>query len=260
MLLIGTDLRSHRRRRRSAHSGPNVLLKAQRGRDHDRPGAHDKAIVLLAARRRARRRAILVDQQFGAGLWSGVMHRLTVVRTAACIQDPARIARVTAVVDRMDNPIGQPIALLVGLSGTRHPASVWNSRPISRGWPSLPPAALGGSTYQTPVPAAAVAPEVPQNPLSASTTRAPRCAALTAAQVPAGPPPMTRTSASYSTDPGGADVLSAREGRVVMARFSVAESFAAAHGAASISLPGSMRLVISDICADLDEASSTAID
>src|SRR5580692_9567516 len=67
-----------------------------------------------------------------------------------------------------------------------------------------------GSMYQTPVPAAAVAPDVPQNPLSASTTRAPYSAALIAAHVPAGPPPRTRTSASYSTDPAVADSFSAR--------------------------------------------------
>ncbi|WP_245474587.1 hypothetical protein [Bradyrhizobium sp. Leo121] len=45
--------------------------------------------------------------------------------------------------------------------------------------------AESGSIYQTPVPAAAVAPDVPQKPLSARTTRAPCSAALTAAQVPA---------------------------------------------------------------------------
>src|SRR5579883_1742438 len=64
--------------------------------------------------------------------------------------------------------------------------------------------------YQTPVPAAAVAPEVPQKPLSASTTRAPCSAALMAAHVPAGPPPRTSTSALYSTDPAVADNFSAR--------------------------------------------------
>ena len=52
------------------------------------------------------------------------------------------------------------------------------------------------------VPAAAVAPEMPQQPLSTSTTFAPLVAAAMAAQVPAGPPPITSTSASWSTVAG----------------------------------------------------------
>src|ERR1700677_86144 len=53
-----------------------------------------------------------------------------------------------------------------------------------------------GGTYQTPVPADAVAPDVPQQPLSTSTTLAPLAVADNAAQVPAGAPPITRTSPS----------------------------------------------------------------
>src|SRR6478735_6659605 len=56
-----------------------------------------------------------------------------------------------------------------------------------------------GGTYQTPVPADAVAPLVPQYPLSASTTSAPSRAARSADHDAAGPPPATKTSAVNSS-------------------------------------------------------------